>query len=146
MRTPTLLLALVALTTSVLAQNRCQMFITHLPGNDPLSSKPDRGEIRQSCKFAADDPKAKKDGGNGPDCKTLGEFPVDLDRDIIIAGDVTGLPEDVTVHIFNRNLREGFVKYKAADLNFEDVDQCLTTLDGSLDFNVVFQRCEFDCP
>lgn len=144
MHAQSLLLALAALSTSVYAQNRCQMFISHLPGNNPIATVPDAGEITQGCAVSSVDPDAKKK--NTGDCKTLGTFPVDLKKDITIAKGVTGLPEDILVHIFNENLREGFVKYKTADLNFEDFNQCLTTLDGSLDFNVKFQRCEFDCP
>jgi hypothetical protein len=144
MHTQTLLLALLTLTTSVLAQNRCQMFITHIPGTNPLFSKPDAGEITQGCKTSFADPDAAKI--NPPGCVTKGTFAVDLKKDIIVPKGVTGLPEDVLVHIFNSNLREGFVKYKAFDLNFENVNQCKTTEDGSLGSNVKFQRCEFDCP
>ncbi|KAF7509394.1 hypothetical protein GJ744_008117 [Endocarpon pusillum] len=146
MHKPTLLVALATVSTTVVyAQNRCQMFISHLPGDNPIASVPDAGEITQGCAVSSVDP-AAADKNAGGDCKTLGTFAVDIKKDITVAKDVTGLDDDVRIFIFNRNLKEGFVKYKAADLNFEDFNQCLTTLDGSLDFNVRFQRCEFDCP
>ncbi len=145
MHKQTLLLALATLSSSVVyAQNRCQMFISHLPGENPIATVPDAGEITQGCAVSSVDPEAADK--NTGDCKTLGTFPVDIKKDITVAKDVTGLEEDIKIFIFNRNLKEGFVKYKAADLNFEDFNQCLTTLDGSLDFEVMFQRCEFDCP
>lgn len=143
-RTLPILLALLSTTISVSAQNRCQMFISHLPGNNPIATVPDAGEITQGCAVSSVDPTAADK--NTADCKTLATFPVDIKKDITVAKDVSGLAEDIKIFIFNRNLKEGFVKYRAADLNFEDVNQCLTTLDGSLDFEVMFQRCEFDCP
>ena len=121
------------------------MFISHLPGDDPLFTVPDSGEITQDCAVTSVDPTAPD--LNSDACKILGTFDAEeYERESIISKDVTGLPEDITVRIFNDGLREGFVKYRGQDLNFEDFNQCLTTLDGSLDFTVEFQRCEFDCP
>lgn len=64
----------------------------------------------------------------------------------IISNDTSGLPEDIEVRIFNGDFKEGYVKYRSADLDFTDINECLTMLDGTLDFNVKYQRCEFDCP
>ena len=124
------------------------MFISRQKAFHSFNSQTDLGEIRQSCAFSSADTSL---GTNGPDCKTLGTFEVVEDKDIIVSKDVTGLPEDIKVHLFDAELLEGFVKYKKADLNFLNFNLYKLGFDektgsGTSIFDVKFVRCEFDCP
>ncbi|ERF76951.1 hypothetical protein EPUS_02663 [Endocarpon pusillum Z07020] len=89
----------------------------------PAGRQPDRERAGRGRDHAGAAPcrrstRPPADENTGNDCKTLGTFPVDIKTDITVASDVTGLEDDVRIFIFNRNLKEGFVKYKAARSEF----------------------------
>lgn len=150
MQTPCFLLlllaALAALTTTVHAQ-RCQMFISIPPDDDPASPKAPEilGEIRQDCAVSRIHPKA--DELNGPNCKLLGTFEVKFKKEQTISKHTSGLLDDVKVMVFNGRLGEGWLKYKTQDLNFQNKNHCRgETRNGFWSGPLVHKTCEFDCP
>ncbi|ERF72120.1 hypothetical protein EPUS_02911 [Endocarpon pusillum Z07020] len=123
------------LAPAVLAQNRCQLFVTAPTGTSLTGTRPGFGEITRDCAVS---PEGNKGSSQNDDaCATLGfmdEF--NTDESIFVPA---GLSEDVEVRMFRDDLSEGFMKFAGQDLNFEG--ECEQV--GSEVKAVV--RCEFDC-
>lgn len=123
------------LAPAVLAQNRCQLFVTAPTGSGLKDPAPGFGEITRDCAVS---PEGNKGSSQNDDaCATLGfmdEF--NTDESIFVPA---GLSEDVEVRVFRDDLTEGFMKFAGQDLNFEG--ECEQV--GSERKAVI--RCEFDC-
>lgn len=133
------LAVLSLLAPAVLAQNRCQMFVTAPSGSNFFGTgKPGFGEITRDCTVSPEG--AQDTSENDEACATLSFFETNDDESIFVPGSETGLAEDVEVRIFRQDLSEGFVKFAGQDLNWQG-DQCDQV--GSDDLQII--RCEFDC-
>ncbi len=127
------------LAPAVLAQNKCQTFVTAPSRSSTLQTSEDPGfiEITRDCAVSPEGDKGI--GQNGDACADLGRFDgFNTDNSIFVTPD--SLPEAVEVRIFRKDLTEGFMKFAGQDLNFEGGD-CADI--GSE--NIAVKRCEFDC-
>ena len=141
MRPTTLLLALTASLATNTVASICQMIIYR----ETLASgdKTTTGEIVLNCQSATAD---IRPNDNSDFCTALGTFDAgNLDSEMTIPGDISTLPEDVVVRVFDEDFRFGYLKIKDVDLNFEDAEDCVES-SGSVGDTVVNDRkCGFPC-
>jgi hypothetical protein len=86
-------MVLATITIPAAAQSNWRKFISHGPGESPITTIPAVGEIRQSLAGSRTD----LDAENSPECKAVDDFPSDVGNDIVATGSVTGLLGDVLV-------------------------------------------------